>query len=441
MEDPLPDRTRRDGPRRAMVDAGAGFWVTWFDLDGLATAWARQFRRLGLRPGQRVAVQEPAGVRFAALLHACLRGGFALVPLPLRAPEIEIDRLLDDARPRALVRDGEAELLANADDGIEGDACVLYTSGTTGPPKGVRLTASNLIASALGCQESLASTPQDRWLLCLSPHHVGGLSILVRGVVSNQAVVAVPRFDEAAVLEALARERCTLISLVPTMLVRLLDAGGLDALRATRAILLGGAPAPAGRVREWGRLGLPVCPTYGLTETASQVATVPPGRAEELAGTAGFLHSQAGIEIAAGRIVVGGPVVSPGYLNRDLEPRPEGGRFETGDTGSFDDRGALVVTGRTDDAIITGGENVQPEEVEAVLRSHPAVHDAAVLGLPDATYGQVLEARVVAKGLTAEELMAFARDRLPSFKVPRNIFFVADLPRSEGGKLLRRSID
>jgi len=139
--------------------------------------------------------------------------------------------------------------------------------------------------------------------------------------------------------------------------------------------------------------------------------------------------------------VAGGPVVSPGYLNPAIEPRPEGGRFETGDTGFFDERGALVVTGRSDDTIITGGENVQPAEVEAVLRSHPAVRDAAVVGLEDATWGRVLEARVVADHTTADELMSFAREQLPSFKVPRRVVFVPMLPRSEGGKLLRRAID
>ncbi len=423
-----------------MVDAGAGFAVSWFDLDGLATAWARQLRRLGVRPGQRVAVQEPAGVRLAALLHACIRGGFALVPLPIRAREPEVDKVLADARPAAIVRDGEAALLDAADTGIGGDACVLYTSGTTGAPKGVRLTVDNLVASALGCQESLASTERDRWLLCLGPHHVGGISILIRGAVSNQPVVTVPGFEEAAVLEAIERERCTLISLVPTMLVRLLGAGGLEALKATRAILLGGAPAPAEQVLEWARAGVPVCPTYGLTETGSQVATVPPGRAEELAGTAGFVHSQAAIEIAAGEIHVSGTVVSPGYLNPEIRPRPEGGRFPTGDLGRLDDRGALVVTGRADDTIITGGENVHPEEVEAVLRSHPAVRDAAVIGRADPTWGQVLEARVVATGLAAEDLVGFARERLPSAKIPRRVVFVPSLPRSEGGKLMRRTL-
>lgn len=424
-----------------MVDAGGGFWVSWYDLDGLATAWARQLARLGVRPGQRVAVDEPAGIRFAAVLHACLRGGYAMVPLPGGAPAAEIDRILADARPRVLIREGEAALLDDAADGGEGDACILYTSGTTGPPKGVRLTVDNLVASAIGCQESLASTHQDRWLLCLRAHHVGGLSTFIRGVVANQAVVTLPRFDEARVLEAIQREHCSLVSLVPTMLVRLLDAGGLDTLTTTRAILLGGAPAPVDRVKAWARLGLPICPTYGLTESSSQVATVPPGRAEELAGTAGFVHSQATVEVQDGMLVVGGAVVSPGYLNPSIEPRPHAGRFATGDLGHFDDRGALVVTGRSDDAIITGGENVQPEEVEAVLREHPAVDDAAVIGIEDATWGHVLEARVVAsRSLSTDELVSFARQRLAPFKVPRRIVFVDALPRSDGGKLLRRSI-
>lgn len=437
-QDPLLERSRRDGPRRALVDAGGRFWVSWHDLDGLAGAWARQLARLGVRPGQRVAVREPAGVRFAALLHACLRGGFALVPLPVRAPEPAVERLLADARPRALVVDGEARLLEDAAEPEPGGAAVIYTSGTTGAPKGVRLTAANLVASALGCQESLESTPDDRWLLCLAPHHVGGLAILVRGAVSNQPVVALPGFEESLVLEALRRERCTLVSLVPTMLTRLLEAGGLEDLRSTRAILLGGAPAPAERVREWARMGIPVCPTYGMTETGSQVATVPPGRAEELAGTAGFPHGQAGLRIESGAILVSGPVLAAGYVNPALGPiAPE---FNTGDAGHLDPRGALVVTGRLDDAIITGGENVQPEEVEAALREHPAVRDAAVVGRPDGLWGQVLVALVVAGPVSAEELVRFTRERLPPFKVPRRVDFVEALPRSEGGKLLRDRI-
>ena len=438
--DLLRERSRRDGPRRALVDAGARFWISWFDLDGLATAWARRLQRLGVQPCDRVAVREPAGARFAALLFACLRQGYAFVPLPMRAPPSVIERLLADCGPRVLVADGEPALREGAAGGAEGDACIVYTSGTTGPPKGVRLTAANLLASAEGCQESLASTPDDRWLLCLAPHHVGGLAILVRSAVSNQPVTVLERFDAERVLEALARERCTLLSLVPTMLVRLLDAGGLEPLLRARAILLGGAPAPAENVRAWARLGLQVCPTYGLSETGSQVATVPPGAAEELAGTAGFAHSRATVEVVDGEIVVGGPVLSPGYVNAAVRPAPEGGQFRSGDGGRIRAGGALEVTGRLDDAIITGGENVQPLEVEEVLRAHPAVRDAAVVGVPDPTWGQVLEARVVGEGAGGEELAAFARERLAGFKVPRRFVFVDRLPRSEGGKLLRTEL-
>jgi O-succinylbenzoic acid--CoA ligase len=364
-----------------------------------------------------------------------------MVPLPMRTAQADLERTLADCRPAVFVRGGEARPLHDAGSGEEGDACVLYTSGTTGAPKGVRLTGGNLLASALGCQESLVSTPSDRWLLCLSPHHVGGLSILIRSAVSNQAVTSIPSFKEVTVLEALRRERCTLLSVVPTMLVRLLEAGGMEPLRSLRAILLGGAPAPADRIREWARMGLVVCPSYGLTESASQVATVPPGQALELAGTAGFVHAHAGIEIVGGEIVVTGEVISPGYVSAAIASPPDGGRFITGDLGELTDTGALLVWGRRDDAIITGGENVYPEEVEAALREHPAVADAAVVGRADTTWGQLLTALVVLRRDVDEgELEAWTRARLPPWKVPRYYRRVERLPRSEGGKLLRREI-
>lgn len=440
VADPLRDLAARHGQRRALMDRSAGFWVSWFDLDGLAHEWARRFEPLGLRPGQRVAVVEPAGVRFAALLHACLRYGAAMVPISPRAPQAEVDRVLADCRPRLLVRDGTPEALPAAADGPEGDACVIYTSGTTGTPRGVRLTLANHVASARGCQRALATTDHDRWLLAMAPHHVGGLAIFLRAVVCNQPVVTVARFEERAVLEALEAGRPTLLSVVPTMLTRLLDAGGLEPLRRLRAILVGGAPAPAERLRWWASQGLAVCPTYGLTETCSQVAIVPPGSAAELAGTAGLVCPHATISVADGEIVVSGPSVSPGYVNPAITPAPARGSFRTGDLGRLDD-GILTVLGRADDTIITGGENVRPEEVEAVLRAHPAVVDAAVAGRPDDRWGELVTAWVVAgraAGAAEAELDGWCRERLEAFKVPRRWLFVESLPRSEGGKLLRR---
>jgi O-succinylbenzoic acid--CoA ligase len=444
VADPLRALAARHGQRRALVDRSAGFWATWFDLDGLAHTWAARFESQGLRPGERVAVVEPAGVRFAALLHACLRSHAALVPISPRAPQAEVERALADCRPRLLVRDGELETLGDPAAGPSDDACVLYTSGTTGPPRGVRLTLANHVASALGCQRALDATERDRWLLCLSPHHVGGLAVLLRAAVCNQPVVTVARFEERAVLEAIEAERPTLLPVVPTMLIRLLEAGGLEPLRTLRAILVGGAPAAADQVRGWAALGLAVCPTYGATETCSQVAIVPPGRAAELAGTAGLVGPHASLEVADGEIVVSGPCVSPGYLDRAAAPALGGGSFRSGDLGRLED-GLLTVLGRRDDTIITGGESVRPEEVEAVLRAHPRVADAAVAGRPDERWGQVVAAWVVTAGgagdgTGADDLDRWCRERLSAFKVPRRWTFVDRLPRSEGGKLLRREL-
>jgi O-succinylbenzoic acid--CoA ligase len=438
--DPLAERAAGAPGRAALLDLGLGLRLTWSDLDRLASDWAARLRREGAIPGDRVAALEPAGAHLAALLFACLRAGTILVPLSPRAPELDIRRCLDDCRPRLVIRDGDVlERHPLAPAGADGDLCLLYTSGTTGPPKGVRLTAANHVASALGCQESLGSGTQDRWLCVLSPHHVGGLAMFFRSAFGDQPLVTLPRFDELQVAEALRRYHPSLVSLVPTMLSRVLAAGEGEALAGCRAILLGGAPATAAQIAAWSEQGLPICPSYGLTETCSQVATVPPGEAHQTGGGGAVIHSQASIEIVHGEIVVAGPVLSPGYWNAAL-PGFAGGRFFTGDLGHLDDSGRLHVTGRRDDAIITGGENVQPEEVEQALLSHPAVRDAAVAGRADPTWGQVLEALVVAEGVEADALVEWSRGRLPGFKVPRRIRFVESLPRNEGGKLLRRQL-
>ncbi len=428
--DPLAARAKRSPGGPALVDRGEPLTrLSWGELDAMAGLWAQRLEAAGIRRGDRVAVAEPAGARFAALLHACIRIGAVIAPIPPRASDAERDTLIDQARPRAMIRDGEVEL---REPGVraEGDLCLMHTSGTMGPPKPVRLTLANHRASARGCFESIGRRRVDTWLLMLSPHHIGGFSILMRSVLYGQPVISVPRFDVNSVLAALTEERPTLISAVPSMLTRLLDAGGEQALRGPRAILVGGAPATPAQVRDWAEAGLNVCPTYGMTETSSQVATVPPGRALELLGTAGFVHSQATVTIDDGVIAVSGPVVSPSF----------DGRVLTGDVGYLDQRGALVVTGRKDDVIITGGEKVHPTEVEDALRVHPAVRDVAVVGRSDRVYGEVLEALVVGSGATAEELVAWSRERLPSFKVPRLVRFVDRLPRSEGGKLLRRDL-
>ena len=452
--DLLHEAATRHSGRPAIVEAHTRLRVNWFTLDDLAQTWFRRLRREGVEAGHRVVVVEPAGVRFASLLFACLRLGAAMVPLSPRAPAAERQRVLADARPRAVIEDGEVALLDGAARGDRDDAFVLYTSGTTGAPKGVRQTLANHLASLVACRAGLQTTEEDRWLLMLEPHHVGGLSIFLRSAAQAQPLIVVPRFDETAVLEALAQYRPSLVSAVPTMIARLVAAGGTDPLRRVRVILLGGAPAARDQLRGWLEAGIPISASYGLTETASQIATVPPGRGLDLLGTAGVVNEGTHVEILArpaptpagdtdpdpvGEIVVQGPVVSPGYVDPAIPDGPAGGRFRTGDLGRLD-HGVLTVLGRIDDAIISGGDNVQPDEVEAVLCAHPVVVDAAVAGLPDPTWGEVVTAWVVAGSVSDEELQAWCRDRLAPAKVPRRWRRVASLPRSEGGKLRRRDL-
>ncbi|MGH7867807.1 MAG: class I adenylate-forming enzyme family protein [Candidatus Dormibacteraceae bacterium] len=438
VEDPLRQVTVDHAPRRALVDRGSGISASWFNLDDLATTWAKRLTREGVKAGNRVAVQEPAGLRFAALLHACLRIGAALVPISPRAPRPEVERMLTDCQPRLLVEDGEVRRLANSAVGDPADLCLLYTSGSSGRAKIVRQTLANHLASAHGCQQMLGSDERDRWLLMLAPHHVGGLAIFMRSVICNQPVITLPRFEPAAILSAIEQERPTLMSAVPVMLDRLLEAGGMGLLQQLKAILIGGAPATAIKVAEWIQLGLNVCPSYGLTESCSQVAVVPPGRAAKLAGSSGLIcpHAEVGIEQLPGRepkvgeIIINGPSLSPGYLDPELPSIGTSGGFRSGDVGHLD-AGALKVLGRLDNVIITGGEKVQPEEIEAVLQTHPKVLDAAVTGEPDPEWGEIVCAWVMAPDLLPTELEAWCRERLLPAKLPRRWQLVDRLPRGE----------
>jgi O-succinylbenzoic acid--CoA ligase len=303
---------------------------------------------------------------------------------------------------------------------------LLHTSGTTAAPKPVELTDANFLASALGSAVALGLDPDERWLCPMPLVHVGGLSIPIRSSIYATTVLVHPRFDVDAVMAALTdpAERITLVSLVPTMLARLLDAG-LRRPPALRWALLGGGPIADSLLERAAEAGVPVAPTYGMTETCSQIATF------------GFPLPGVEIRIAGDQeILVRGPVVAP-------RAPAEDGWLRTGDLGTLDSRGRLRITGRRSDTIITGGENVAPAEVEGVLLAHPAVADAAVHGRPDSEWGEALVATVVLRGgavLDPAELRAHCASRLPPFKVPKLVELAEQLPRSASGKLLRRQL-
>lgn len=371
---------------------------------------ARRADRLSrdLVGGTPTPVAATDSLEFVAMLHACLRAG---------APAVPVDRRLSAAerRARSVARVGGEQV-----------AAVMFTSGTTAAPKAVELTYANFQASALGSAAVLGLDPAERWLCPMPLTHVGGLSIPIRSAIYGTTAVLPGRFDTDAVVAELMDpgRRITLVSLVPTMLSRLLDAG-LERPPTLRWALLGGGPIPAPLLSRAGEAGVPVAATYGMTEACSQIAT--------------FGIPLPGVELRlseVGEILVRGDVVAPGALAGD-------GWLHTGDLGRLDDRGRLEIVGRLADTIVSGGENVAPAEVEAVLLQHPDVVDAGVFGRVDAEWGEAVVARVVLRAGAAAgegELRQFCRGRLAGFKVPKRIEFTAGLPRTASGKLLRREL-
>lgn len=462
-------------------DAAALVWrerpLSFAALAARAMQVADRLAALGVHRGDRVAVLLANGLAFVEVLHAAIACGAILVPINTRLAPPEVARLLADADPRVLIHGGgELASLARAaspaslnrievGDAWEGpiakrvapgaDAAgadpivaLLYTSGTTGHPKGVLLSDGNLRASAEASRVRLGVREGDRWLACLPLFHVGGLALLLRSLIDGSCVVLHERFDAAQVDAAIDAGGVAFASLVPTGLERLLQQRGARRAPASlRAILLGGAAAPPALVARATRLGFPIATTYGLTEAASQVATRPPGgRGAGLAplpGTRLRIVDERGVPCRTGvpgQILVASPSVMRGYWRRpdDTAIALAGGWLHTGDIGALDANGGLHVFARRSDLIVSGGENVYPAEVEAVLAAHPDVEEVAVAGVPDAEFGARPAAWIVGeRAPSPAALRRFCRARLAGFKVPVAFHFVAALPRNANGKVLR----
>ena len=337
---------------------------------------------------------------------------------------------------------------------------VLFTSGTTGNPKGVRLTLGNLTASATASAFRLGVSPGDRWLCCLPVYHMGGLAPVFRTVTYGTTLVLQREFNAHETLRVIADHDVTGISLVPTQLSRLLDADG-DSVGSSAAdrplstletVLLGGAPAPESLIERATAAGVSVCPTYGLTETASQVATAGPQEARTYPGTVGQPLFGTTVTVVAdgepvepgerGELVVDGPTVTPGYLDAATTREAFGELgLHTGDVGYEDENGRLWVTGRRDELILSGGELVAPEEVAEAIRDHPDVVDAAVVGLADEDWGERVTALVVADGSpSGADIREFCRERLASYKLPKTVEFGTEIPRTASGTVDREAV-
>jgi O-succinylbenzoic acid--CoA ligase len=416
----LPRAARRH-PDRPAVNA-----LTYAELLAEVDATARRLAGRGVRAGDRVALALGPGEAFCVALHAILRIGAVAVPVDPRLSARERGRVTDGTTATIdgpVIGTPAAEARLHDRHELDAPAIVVYTSGTSGTPKPVELTYGNWLWSALGSAVALGLDPAERWLCALPLTHVGGLSIVLRSAIYATSAVVHERFETERVLDALmAQDGPTIVSLVPTTLQRLLDAGLRDP-PSLRWALLGGAPSPTVLQGRAAAAGVRVAPTYGLTEACSQVTTL---------GAPLFCTR---VRIAADKeILVSGPTIS-GWAGRD---RP---MLATGDLGDWSSDGALRIVGRKADTIISGGENVAPAEVEAVLEAHPEVREAAVHARADSEWGEAVVATVVADpGVEADELLQWCAARLASFKVPKQITFTNALPRTGSGKLVRREL-
>ncbi|WP_066371457.1 o-succinylbenzoate--CoA ligase [Neobacillus fumarioli] len=338
------------------------------------------------------------------------------------------------------------------------DLCtIMYTSGTTGNPKGVMQSYRNHWWSAIGAALNLGITDSDCWLCSVPLFHISGYSMLMKCVIYGMPIVLHEKFDAEKTIEDIIAKHVTLMSVVPTTLTRIVDALKDRKLPDYfRCMLLGGGPAPLPLLEACVEKSIPVFQSFGMTETASQIVTLAPEYNLKKLGSAGkpLFPAEVRIELEdgsdakagqAGEIVVKGPNVTTGYLNRPeaTKEKIRDGWLYTGDIGYMDEEGFLYVLDRRSDLIISGGENIYPAEIEAVLLTHPDVVEAGVTGMDDPVWGQVPIAFTVlaeGSGISAADLREYCLERLAKYKVPKEFYFTKELPKNASNKLLRRTL-
>jgi O-succinylbenzoic acid--CoA ligase len=428
-------RAATDRPDHPFLIHPDGSIATFGEMEGQVQWLVGALRRHGLGAGDLVGIAPRNDTVSVARLFAIPRTGAVSLIVNSRLTPSEIaDRLAGAGAAAAF--DGLAGLPDPGDGGApdqsivlgrDRDHSILFTSGSTGRPKAVRLTWGNFEASAAASATVLEHTTSDRWYSALPLFHVGGLSILIRSARQQSAIYLEPSFDPRRAAQLLLDGDATLGSLVASMLRQILDVEA-GPFRGVKALLIGGGPSPMELLSEATDAGLGVLPTYGMTETASQIATRPLSDALR-PGMSAVPVPGAQLRIGVGAVIeVDGPMVSPGYLG---EPDRQGW-FRTSDVGELVD-GRLRVLGRADDVIISGGENVHPAEVESVVADLDGVRAVVVVGVPSERWGQEVIA-LVEGDVAPGTLDRHARSHLAGFKVPKRWVLVPSVPMLSIGK-------
>jgi malonyl-CoA/methylmalonyl-CoA synthetase len=452
----------------APILAGAdGRWLSAAELEARTATVAARYAAAGLAPGDRLLVSAAPSVDLAVAHVAALRLGLVVVPANTAFGPAEIGAVAAAAEPALAVLDDPGRLAGvpstRPDVALPGGAApaldaagpgdtalLVFTSGTTGAPKGVPLSHANLLATSASIELAWRWTAEDRLVLALPLFHVHGLGVGLHGtLLAGASALILPRFEVGAVLDAVHATGATLMFGVPTMWVRLAASPRVAELAVLRLCVSGSAPLdPSTFAALAAGIGSPVVERYGMTETGMLVSN--PYDGERRAGSVGLalpgvevrLEERQGAGEPAGEILVRGPNVFGGYLGgAGADAFTAEGWFRTGDLGRADHDGYLRIVGRSKELIITGGFNVYPRDVEEVLRGHPAVADVAVVGVPDPEWGERVVACVVAAGtVDTGPLLAWAADRLAPYKRPREVRFVDELPRNALGKVVRAAL-
>ncbi|MEK6268320.1 MAG: o-succinylbenzoate--CoA ligase [Planococcus sp. (in: firmicutes)] len=443
---------------------------TFSEINTIALDYAGKLSALGVKENSRVAVLAKSTPEFVFVLYGCMHVGCEMVMLNERLSSNELTYQINDAEVAFIfvadvlkekVDDSRVVLFGEIENAKpvqfepqqqwskDRTLSIMYTSGTTGHPKGVRQTAENHFSSAVSSALNIGIAPEDVWLCAVPLFHISGFSILMRSLIYGMGVRLYEKFDAEQSAEEICNGSVTHMSVVGVTLERILSSMEQASMQASdrfKAVLAGGGPIPIAYMKRAENCKIPVLQTYGMTETSSQTTTLQVTDAERKIGSAGkplFLYEVKTEKPGeVGEILIRGPQVTPGYIGKFAERDvQQDGWLHTGDMGYLDDEGFLFVVDRRSDLIVSGGENVYPAEIEKVLSGHPAIQEVGVCGVPSEQWGEVPVAFVVLQQeVTVEELLAYCRKQLASYKVPKQLTIVESLPRNASNKLLRREL-
>lgn len=418
-----------------------------------------------LNPGSRVGLLATNSLMSYKLALAIMCSGRTIVWLNWRLAGEELERQIKDSGlqlclvENTLWRSGmtdpfksySAFLITSADPGelipvfkSNWVASIMYTSGTTGKPKGVLQTFGNHFYSAVSSALNLGLSSADKWL-CVAPiFHISGFSIIMRGLIYGMTVRLVEKFRAEEIERILANETVTIMSVVPFMLKKLIQQQNKTSTHynsAFRCMLLGGGTIDRETLEACLQRSIPVVQCYGMTETCSQIVALRSADALLKLGSVGLPLFSTQLKLSKdGEILLKTPALTPGYLNLPdkLPSKMIDGWYRTGDVGHLDKEGYLYIDGRADEMLISGGENIFPQEVEQVYKRYPQINEVAVVGQNDSVWGQVPVAFVVSdRRLSTTKLMNYGYGHLARYKVPQHYIFVSELPKNASGKIRR----